>query len=128
MSRLAWIALTGVLAATGLAAKTADRPRADYPVAAARAQSDGEAIFLARCQYCHVEMGPGTITLGKRLGKDKALLAQRTDLTAPYIKGIVRHGFNTMPALTRPEVSDAELEEIAAYLTRSREAVAVKGK
>lgn len=85
------------------------------------AAGDPEAVFLARCQYCHVQLGPGTITLARRLGEEDALLANRTDLTEDYVKTVVRHGLNTMPALTRVEVSDAELELIAEYLTRNNE-------
>ena len=56
--------------------------------------------------------------LGRRLGKDKALLAARTDLSAEYIKKITRVGINSMPPHTRIEVPDSELDLIAAYLTR----------
>lgn len=83
------------------------------------AEGDPEAVFLARCQYCHVQLGPGTITLAKRLGEEDALLANRTDLTKDYVSTVVRKGLNTMPALTRVEVSDEELELIAQYLTRN---------
>jgi cytochrome c5 len=76
----------------------------------------GEAMFLAKCRYCHVEMGPGTLTLAKRLGPDQALLARRTDLQADYVKAVVRGGLNTMPAINRVEVSDKELDTIAAWL------------
>ena len=85
------------------------------------AAGDPEAVFLARCQYCHVQLGPGTITLSRRLGPEDALLANRTDLTQDYVKTVVRNGLNTMPALTRVEVSDTELELIAEYLTRNNE-------
>lgn len=112
-----------VLAAVGVAlwsqrGDTADRARMDYPVAAARAKSGGEAIFLARCQYCHIEMGMGTLTLAKRLGPQQALLANRRDLDPDYVRTVVRSGLNSMPPITRVEVSDAELDEIVKYLTR----------
>jgi cytochrome c5 len=86
------------------------------------AEGEPEAVYLARCQYCHIELGPGTITLARRLGPEDALLANRTDLTEDYIKVVVRNGLNTMPALTRVEVSDAELDLIAQYLTRNNAA------
>ncbi len=88
------------------------------------ADGEPEAVFLARCQYCHVQLGPGTITLSRRLGPEDALLANRTDLTQDYVKTVVRNGLNTMPALTRVEVSDKELELIAEFLTRNNEPVA----
>ncbi len=80
---------------------------------------DPEAVFLARCQYCHIELGPGTITIARRLGPEEALLANRTDLTGDYVKTVVRRGLNTMPPMTRVEVSDDELDLIAQYLTRN---------
>ena len=79
---------------------------------------EGKALFQARCGYCHLAGGTGTFMLGRRLGKDKALLAQRTDLSAEYIKKITRVGINSMPPHTRIEVPDSELDSIAAYLTR----------
>lgn len=85
---------------------------------------DPEAVFLARCQYCHIQLGPGTITLARRLGPEQALLANRTDLTEGYIKTVVRRGLNTMPPLTRVEVSDEELDLIVQYLTRNNDKAA----
>ncbi|PQA86077.1 c-type cytochrome [Hyphococcus luteus] len=90
-----------------------------------RARSgDPEAVYLARCQYCHIELGPGTITLARRMGPEQALLANRTDLTGDYIKTVVRNGLNTMPPLTRVEVSDEDLDLIVQYLTRNNEEAA----
>ncbi len=87
---------------------------------AAVAASPGETLFLARCGLCHLERGTGTIMLGRRLGADHALLAERTDLRADYVRAIVRHGFNSMPALTRVEVNDTELDAIASYLSYAK--------
>lgn len=86
--------------------------------ASARKILDGKALFQARCGYCHLAGGTGTLMLGRRLGKDKALLAARTDLSVAYIKKITRVGINSMPPHTRIEVPDSELDLIAAYLTR----------
>jgi cytochrome c5 len=79
---------------------------------------EGEKMFHARCGYCHLAGGTGTIMLGRRLGKDRALLAERTDLTADYVKMITRVGINGMPPHTRIEVPDNELELIAAFIAR----------
>ena len=56
--------------------------------------------------------------LGRRLGKDRALLDERTDLTADYVKKITRVGINSMPPHTRIEVPDSELDLIAAFIAR----------
>ncbi len=90
------------------------KPSAD----SAQSYAEGEKLFRARCGYCHLAGGTGTIMLGRRLGNDRALLAQRTDLTAEYVKKITRVGINGMPPHTRIEVPDSELDLIAAYLTR----------
>lgn len=79
---------------------------------------EGNKLFHARCGYCHLAGGTGTIMLERRLGKDRALLGERTDLTADYVKKIARVGINGMPPHTRIEVPDSELELIAAYIAR----------
>jgi (+)-pinoresinol hydroxylase len=48
------------------------------------------------------------------------VLEQRTDLTPALIKTVVRHGLFGMPITRKTEVSDAELEDVVAYLTRNR--------
>ena len=80
--------------------------------------AEGDKLFHARCGYCHLAGGTGTIMLGRRLGKDRALLAERTDLTAEYVKKITRVGINGMPPHTRIEVPDSELDLIAAFIAR----------
>ncbi len=109
------IVLGGLLAAFGIADLRAQEKASD---ASARKMVEGKALFEARCGYCHLAGGTGTLMLGRRLGKDKALLAQRTDLSVEYIKKITRVGINSMPPHTRIEVPDSELDSIAAYLTR----------
>ncbi len=79
---------------------------------------EGNKLFHARCGYCHLAGGTGTIMLGRRLGPDRALLEQRTDLTTAYVKKITRVGLNSMPPHTRIEVPDSELDLIAAYIAR----------
>lgn len=109
------IALSASLAAFGIAGL---RAQEKTPDASTSKIAEGKALFNARCGYCHLAGGTGTLMLGRRLGKDKALLAARTDLSAGYIKKITRVGINSMPPHTRIEVPDSELDSIAAYLTR----------
>lgn len=56
--------------------------------------------------------------LGRRLGVEFSLIEERADLTDDYIKTVVRKGVNSMPWYRRTELSNAELDSIAAYLTR----------
>jgi mono/diheme cytochrome c family protein len=86
------------------------RPRAAQSKAAddsAQKLDEGDKLFHSRCGYCHLAGGTGTIMLGRRLGKDRALLEK-----------ITRAGINSMPPHTRIEVPDSELELIAAYIAR----------
>lgn len=93
-------------------------PQAKPADDSARKIEQGDKLFHARCGYCHLAGGTGTIMLGRRLGKDRALLGERTDLTADYVKKIGRVGINSMPPHTRIEVPDTELDLIAAYIAR----------
>lgn len=76
--------------------------------------------FDARCAKCHADSGTGTFMLGRRLGKDRALLERRTDLPPELIRHVVRNGIVSMPPLTRVEVTDEELDAIVRYLTRTQ--------
>jgi mono/diheme cytochrome c family protein len=87
--------------------------------ATSAAPADGKALFTRRCGICHLTDGGGTWMLERRLGKAQSLLESRTDLQAPYIRLIARHGLNGMPRFTRVELPDGDLEAIAAYLTRT---------
>ena len=82
------------------------------------AQLRGKQLYERTCIYCH---GPGvwaTNRLAQRLDKEHALLVNRTDLSVPGIRAIVRDGVGSMPPLRRTEISDSDLDAIAAYLTR----------
>lgn len=79
----------------------------------------GERLFGRECAYCHVGKNTGTVMLQHRLPKDTpAQLHERQDLTADYVKAVVRQGLVNMPPLSRVEVSDAELDQIASFLAR----------
>lgn len=88
-------------------------------------QSDGEALFSNRCGSCHLAGGMGTNLLTKQrmmLGEppETGMLTNRTDLTADYVKAVVRQGKVAMPRLSRTEVTDAELDAIAVYLSEPK--------
>lgn len=92
-------------------------------VAFANAHADeplGKRAFDARCAKCHGKSGTGTFMLGRRLGEDNAMLERRADLAPELIRHVVRNGIVSMPALTRVEVTDAELDAIVLYLTRKQ--------
>ncbi len=109
LGRGAVVVACGVLAATMAGAQSQDA-----------GLEQGRSLFQARCGMCHLQGGTGTFMLGRRLGAANALLAERTNLDATYVKHVVRNGIVSMPRITRAEVSDAELQAIATYLTRKR--------
>lgn len=79
-----------------------------------------EVLFARRCGVCHNAGGVGAQTLARRLGPERAVLAQRADLTVSFVTVVVRHGLLNMPRLTRVEVTDEELAAIATWLARPR--------
>jgi mono/diheme cytochrome c family protein len=98
--------------------------RPGTPNAQNRAVADtGRELYQYWCATCHGRgIGfPGTVALqAKYGGKVPALLEDRTDLTAATVRFSVRRGVSIMPFFRKTEVSDADLDAIAAYLTRPR--------
>lgn len=85
-------------------------------------QPRGYVEYQKYCSACHGEGDdrPGTLALqAKYKGAVPALLDKRTDLTPQLIKMYVRNGITVMPIFRKTEISDAELDAIAAYLTRN---------
>src|SRR5690606_24406345 len=90
-----------------------------------RTTMTGEELFSNRCGTCHLEAGMGTNLITKQqvaLGRPPSmgLLANRDDLTADYVKSVARIGKAAMPRQTRVDVTDAELDKIAAYLGKGK--------
>jgi (+)-pinoresinol hydroxylase len=91
---------------------------------------NGEAIYDKWCTPCHGGEAPraggpralpGTVALAVKYdGTVPAVLDQRTNLTPAFVKSIVRRGLFGMPITRKTEISDVELEDVVAYLTRNR--------
>jgi mono/diheme cytochrome c family protein len=114
---LALIPGAGALAADSAPAWT------DTAVTVQPGQPVGYVQFQNLCAVCHGKGPgkPGTRALAaKYAGKVPALLEERRDLTAEFVKYTVRRGVSVMPPLRKTELSDADLNAIAAYLTRKR--------
>jgi mono/diheme cytochrome c family protein len=83
----------------------------------------GYVEYEKYCSACHgigPEARPGYTALQARYkGALPAALPDRTDLVADYVKYLVRNGLSIMPRARKSEISDAELDAIAAYLTRN---------
>lgn len=86
----------------------------------APALTEGRAVYGHWCAPCHAARPglAGTRSLqAKYQGRVPAALEDRTDLTAPVIGLFVRNGVAWMPPFRPTEISDAELTQLAAYLT-----------
>lgn len=88
----------------------------------------GRATFEHSCAPCHGDgvgddgraMLPGTDALRiKYRGALQALLERRTDLNAEAIRTFVRRGTWSMPPFRPTEITDRDIEDIAAYLQQS---------
>jgi mono/diheme cytochrome c family protein len=82
----------------------------------------GAAVFNNWCNACHSRSpmnAPGTTSLkNKYQGGVPAALEDRKDLTVEFVKFYVRNGVAMMPRFRKTEVSDADLDAVATYLTR----------
>jgi cytochrome c5 len=82
-------------------------------------RSPEEALFVEKCGMCHRQMGMGTVILARRVEPAKAMLENRTDLSADFVITAARNGIGNMPRISRGEVSDAQLKIIASYLAKA---------
>jgi len=83
----------------------------------------GAAVFEKWCLPCHGhgDQFPGTVALGvKYQNKLPGALEDRTDLAPDLVKAVVRTGVTVMPFFRKTEVSDADLDALAAYLTEAK--------
>jgi mono/diheme cytochrome c family protein len=87
---------------------------------AAAADADpGKALFGSRCGMCHQTNGMGVSILSRRpADSSKGLLEARPDLSAEFVYTVARVGTGNMPRISRAEVSDEEMRQIALYLSR----------
>ncbi|WP_146168909.1 c-type cytochrome [Sphingomonas aurantiaca] len=99
----------------------AGSPRA---AAATPTVASGQQTYQKWCSDCHTPpTGPGSIALQRKYnGNPSAILLQRTDLTAEYVKLAVRNGVSFMPSFRKTEITDAELAQLAGYLTAPHQA------
>jgi mono/diheme cytochrome c family protein len=82
----------------------------------------GHQIFQYWCTPCHGSGPgkPGTVALEALYkGAKPALLEERTDLTPELTRTFVRNGVSIMAPFRKTEISDADLDALAAYLARN---------
>lgn len=84
------------------------------------AEQRGQVVYTKWCAPCHASGPghPGTQSLEiKYRGELPAVLEDRDDLTPDFVRTLVREGILMMAPFRKTEVTDAELDDIAAYLT-----------
>jgi len=98
----------------------------------------GKQVYDYWCLPCHgAGLGlpgfaelPGTQQLRIKY-RDSAispLLEERTDLVPDFVKVMVRQGVSFMPQFRKTEISDADLDALAAYLARNNPASAAPAR
>ena len=128
MNRLLVLAAVGLASTTAALAQEPPFPIAAWSRTTASAEDKGSpvergaAVFNNWCSACHSrgpQNAPGTASLqNKYQGSVPAALQDRRDLTPDLVKFFVRNGVAMMAPLRKTEVSDADLEALAAYLTQ----------
>jgi (+)-pinoresinol hydroxylase len=122
------IGIVAFLVAGAAAAQEAPYPIAAWSRTTAAVETEGSpvergaAVFNNWCSACHSRgprNAPGTASLqAKYQGSVPAALEDRRDLTPELVKLFVRNGVAMVAPLRKTEVSDADLEALAAYLTQ----------
>jgi mono/diheme cytochrome c family protein len=86
----------------------------------AERRARGKAVFDEWCAGCHAPgpRHPGTQALDALYrGKKPGALEARTDLVPKLTETFVRKGVSVMAPFRKTEISDAQLADLAAYLS-----------
>lgn len=93
--------IIGLVAGLGLASATyASQKLGEY-----QPERTPEVVYAKVCGYCHGK-NVGPIILGRKLDTD-------------MIKSVTRHGRNGMPAFRPTEITNAELDALAVWISKS---------
>jgi len=104
-----WLALSSAVQAAAPSASVSPAPVT--PV--------GEAVYAHWCAPCHAAGPghPGTESLQLKYGGQRpSVLLDRTDISASAVAAIVRQGVLLMAPFRKTEITDAELQVLAAYV------------
>jgi mono/diheme cytochrome c family protein len=82
----------------------------------------GRAVYTKWCAPCHdpgvIHPGTNALTVKYR-GVKPGVLLEWKDLPPEAVKHLVRHGMSVMPQFRKTEISDADLEALAKFLSRN---------
>ena len=96
--------------------------RLEAPRSRAALIERGEDVYQYWCNACHgpEKAKPGTAAhAAKYEGAVPAALIERTDMPPEFVKLFVRQGISMMPFFRPTEISNADLDALAAYLARN---------
>ena len=88
------------------------------------AGAPGRIVYEKWCAPCHAPgiVHPGTHALMSKYpnsSRASGVITEWTDLKPSYVRFMVRHGMSVMPQFRKTEISDAELNDLAAYVSRN---------
>jgi (+)-pinoresinol hydroxylase len=86
------------------------------------AHTAGRAVYTKWCAPCHdpgvIHPGTNALTV-KYQGVKPGVLLEWKDLQPETVRYVVRHGISVMPQFRKTEISDAELDALAKFLSRN---------
>jgi (+)-pinoresinol hydroxylase len=112
--------IAATIAAVALAGLTlgGSAPAAEPP----DAHAAGRAVYTKWCAPCHdpgvIHPGTNALTV-KYQGVKPGVLLEWKDLHPDAVRYVVRHGISVMPQFRKTEISDAELDALAKFLSRN---------
>jgi mono/diheme cytochrome c family protein len=84
----------------------------------------GNAVYEKWCAPCHAagpfHAGTAGLQIKYKGSNEPAVLVERTDLTPVLVKFYVRNGSNAMPPFRKTEISPAELDALANFLSHKK--------
>jgi mono/diheme cytochrome c family protein len=82
----------------------------------------GRSVYTKWCAPCHdpgvIHPGTNALTV-KYQGVKPGVLLEWKDLHPDAVRYVVRHGISVMPQFRKTEISDAELDALAKFLSRN---------
>ena len=120
-----WAAMIAIAVGVSGAATGRQKKRSASPIDNIAA---GKMVFEKNCLTCH---GPGIGNPGnaykpgtdalrvKYDGEQSGLLTERKDLTPELVEYFVRNGVSTMAFFRKTEISDQDMKNLGAYLSRN---------
>ena len=100
---------TAAASTTAAATKAPAAPTAPLPTQSDPKAEAGRLVFAKTCAGCH--LGQGT-----QAGRAPQLSVSQNAINPDFVRNQVRKGKAPMPAFDQSRISDADLENIIAYL------------